>query len=238
MRTSVEQRHLHDEVDPHVRGRWLSDLVLGAQDGLVNTLGVALGVAAASGSARLTFAAGLAAGVAEAISMAAVGYTSSMARGDLYRAERAREYRHLEAAPEVERDEIRQLYANKGFRGPLLERVVDTLCADRDVWVAVMMSEEHRLCPVDRRASLRAAAVIGGASLLGALIPVLPFAILGSTLAVGASLALGTAALFALGAFKAKVTTLAPGRGGAVLAAIGLASAAAGYAIGALLATG
>lgn len=218
-----------------MRGRWLSDLVLGAQDGLVNTLGIVLGVAAASTSARITLAAGLAAGVAEAISMGAVGYTSSVARGDLFRAERAREYRHVEVTPSIEREEIRTLYAKKGFREPLLGRVVDTICADKDVWVAVMMAEEHVLSDVDRRASLRSAAVVGVASLAGAIVPVLPFAFLSRSGALGASLVSSTVGLFALGAFKARVTATATTRAGLVLALIGLVSALAGYAVGALL---
>ena len=155
--TPAEQRKHHAEADPHVRGRWLADVVLGAQDGLVNTLGIVLGVAAASADARVVFAAGMAAGIAESLSMAAV------ARGDLFRSERAREYRHVELTPEIERDEVRALYAKKGFEGELLERVVTTICANKDVWVALMMAEEHeQLLPVDRRSSLRAAGIIGG----------------------------------------------------------------------------
>ncbi len=101
MTTPFEQRRYHEEVDPHVHGRWLSDVVLGAQDGLVNTLGVVLGVAAASSDPRVTFATGMAAGLAEAISMAAVGYTSSLSRGELFASERARERRHLASSPDI-----------------------------------------------------------------------------------------------------------------------------------------
>ena len=118
--STEEQRNHHDKRDPHVRSRWLSDVVLGAQDGLVNTLGVVLGVAAASADARVVFAAGMAAGLAESFSMAAVGYTSSVARGDLFRSEREREYRHVEATPGLEREEVRAIYVRKGFHGELL----------------------------------------------------------------------------------------------------------------------
>jgi vacuolar iron transporter family protein len=225
---------VHDIADPHVRGRWLSDVILGAQDGVVNTLGVVLGVAAATADNRIVLASGLAAGVAESLSMAAVAYTSSVARGDLYRAERAREYRHIDRAPEIERDEIRALYARKGFTGTLLERIVDTICADKDVWVAVMMAEEHALTEIPRRASLRASWIVGIASLAGALAPVLPFAVLGRWPALAAALAIGTIALGALGAFKAQMTIGHPLRNGAALAVIGIVSALAGYAIGSL----
>jgi VIT1/CCC1 family predicted Fe2+/Mn2+ transporter len=231
-----EQRRHHDRVDPHFRGRWLSDLILGAQDGLVNTLGVVLGVAAASDSARITFAAGLAAAIAEAVSMGAVAYTSSAAMGELYRSEREREYRHITRAPTVEREEIRALYAKKGFEGDLLERVVETICANPDVWVEVMMAEEHGLTPVSRRSSLRAAAVVGFASLAGAVLPVLPFVRLARTPASMVSLALGAAGLFALGAIEGRVTTRRPARSGVSLMLIGLVSASVGYVVGALAA--
>jgi vacuolar iron transporter family protein len=230
--TTAEQLAHHDERDPHVRARWLSDVVLGAQDGLVNTLGVVLGVAAASADARIVFAAGMAAGLAESFSMAAVGYTSSVARGDLFRSERDREYRHVEKAPAVEREEIRAIYIRKGFDGELLERVVETICANKDVWVAVMMAEEHELVPVDTATSVRSAGVVGVAALAGSVVPVIPFALVDLRSGVAAALVLGAVLLFALGAYKAKVTTGRRLRSGTELAVIGMASAVVGYAIG------
>ena len=238
MSTSLDpgaQREHHERVDPHVHGRWLSDVILGAQDGVVNTLGVVLGVAGASGSARITLAAGFAAALAESVSMAAVAYTSSAARGDLFRAERDRELRHTETTPAIEREEIRRIYTAKGFRGPLLDDVVDTICADRDVWVGVMMAEEHRLEAVDDAASRRSALIVGVASFVGAIIPVLPFAVLAKNAAILVAIVLGGVALYALGAMKAAFTAGSRRRSGLVLAVIGLASAAVGYLVGAAL---
>jgi VIT1/CCC1 family predicted Fe2+/Mn2+ transporter len=232
----AEQRRRHAERDTHIAGRWLSDLVLGAQDGIVNTLGVVLGVASATSDPRIVLATGFAAAAAESISMAAVAYTSSVARGDLYRAERAREYRHIETVPLVEREEVRALFAQRGFTGDLLERAVDTVCSDRDVWVSMMMAEEHRLDAIDGHASLRSAAVVGGASVVASIVPVLPFTALRGLEAILLALALGVALLVALGAAKAKLTTESPARSGLALATIGLASALAGYAVGALFA--
>jgi len=233
----AEQRRYHAERDPHVRGRWLSDLVLGAQDGIVNTLGVILGVASATSETRVILATGMAAAVAESISMAAVAYTSSVARGDLYRAEREREYRHIERTPDVEREEIRTLFRERGFEGDLLERAVDTICSDRDRWVSVMMAEEHALSEVDRRASLRSALVVGVASIVGSIAPVLPFLALPAGAGLVLALSIGTALLLTLGALEAKLTTGRPARSALSLAAIGVASAFAGYVVGALFAS-
>jgi VIT1/CCC1 family predicted Fe2+/Mn2+ transporter len=232
--TLSERRH-HEELDRHVRGRWLSDLILGAQDGLVNTLGVVLGVAGASGNARVTLATGLAAGLAEAASMAAVAYTSSAARGNLFRAERAREYRHIAAVPGIEREEIRRFYVEKGFDGDLLEQVVDKICANKDVWVNVMMSEEHHLASIDARACGRSAGVVGTAALVGSAVPVLPFVATGGLLAVGLAVLLGAVGLFILGALAASITTGSRSRSGVELALIGLGSAAIGWAVGSAL---
>ncbi len=132
---------------PRPRSLALLDLILGAQDGIVNALGVSLGVAAAGGGSRVVLAAGLATAFGGSTSMAAVAYTSTRAEGDVYRSERAREYRHVRAAPTLERAEVREIYQLKGFRGDLLDRIVDTITADPDVWVAVMMNEEHGLAP-------------------------------------------------------------------------------------------
>lgn len=230
----ADPRRFHDSVDPHHRARWLGDAILGGQDGLVNILGVALGVAAATGESRIVVAAGLAAAVAEAVSMAAVAYTSSVAAGDLYRSERDREYRHVETVPAIERAEIRAIYAQKGFDGELLDRIVETITSNRDVWVAVMMAEEHGLASVDHHKSVHSAVIVGIASLIGSLVPLLPFFLLSAPTASIGSIAFTVGALFAFGAFKARVTVGRPFRSGIELAVIGTVSSLLGYAVGAL----
>jgi VIT1/CCC1 family predicted Fe2+/Mn2+ transporter len=227
-------QHHHEEVDPHRRARALSDVILGGQDGVVNVLGVLLGVAAAGAPSRIILAAGLATTFAESISMAAVAYTSRLADADVYRSEREREYRHITRVPELERAEVRALYARKGFEGDLLDRVVDTITANKDVWVAVMMAEEHGLAPISRREALRAAFVVGLSAVIGSLVPVMPFSLLDTATASVASVAIAALTLFAVGAYKARLTVGHPARSGLELALIGTASALAGYAVGLL----
>ena len=236
--STFDQRTHHDAIDSHRRSRWLVDVVLGGQDGLVNVLGVILGVAAATGSRRVVLAAGLAAAFAESVSMAAVAYTSKAAAGDLYKSERLREHRHIRAVPAIEREEIRDIYSRKGFSGELLDRIVETITSNTDVWVAVMMAEEHGLADVDRKTSLRSSAVVGGASLVGSLLPLAPFIALPVMPGVWAALALSVVTLFAFGAYKARATVGHPFKSGFELAAIGTLSAAVGYGIGALVRVG
>ncbi|MGO9838259.1 MAG: VIT1/CCC1 transporter family protein [Polyangiaceae bacterium] len=226
------QSAYHARVDPHRGASMLTSVILGAQDGIVAVLGVLLGVAAASRSARLVIAAGFATAFADAISMAAVAYTTAVAQGDVYRSERAREYRHIKALPALERQEVRELYARKGFAGDLLDRIVATITADPDVWVAVMMAEEHGLGPVERSRTLRSALVVGLATLLGAALPVVPFTVMGLQAATWSATLVAASALFAVGVYKARTTQGSVVRAGLEMASIGLASALASWAIG------
>src|SRR5258705_12742494 len=102
----------------------LRDVILGGQDGLVNMLGIALGVIAAGGSTHVLVVTGLAAAITESISMGAVAYTSFGSDRDFYFAERAREQSEIETKPDEERKEVREIYAAKGFKGQLLDDVV------------------------------------------------------------------------------------------------------------------
>ncbi len=229
------ERRLHDHDDPHRRNRWLADVVLGGQDGLVNVLGVILGIAAATGSKRLVIVAGLAAAITESVSMAAVAYTSMVAQGDLYKGERAREYRHIERVPQLERAEVADIYAKKGFSGELLERIVETITSNKDVWVAVMMAEEHGLADTSRLSSFRSSLVVGFSSLIGSLIPLGPFVVVRGVAGVWLSVLLSVAVLFAVGAYKARVTVGRPLKSGLELATIGTVAALLGYVVGAVL---
>src|ERR1700693_4081796 len=89
--------------EQHRRTNWLRDVILGGQDGLVNILGIILGVIAGGGSDTVLLAAGFAAAITESISMGAVGYTSSISERDYYEAEKAREATEISTVPDAER---------------------------------------------------------------------------------------------------------------------------------------
>lgn len=230
----VNDQQWHARMDPHHRASGLSEIILGGQDGLVNTLGVILGVAAATSDARIVLAAGFAATFAESVSMAAVAFTSTQADAALYESEKAREHRHIERVPALERDEVREIYSRKGFRGALLEQIVTTITHDSQVWVDVMMAEELKLAPIEKYGALRAALVVGGAALVGSFVPLTPFILLPVSLAIWASLGMSVLTLFAVGAYKARLTVGTPYRSGVEMVVIGITSALVGYAVGLL----
>src|SRR4030042_4401063 len=129
----------------------LRDIVLGGQDGIVNTLGVLLGIAIASNDLRIIFAGGLAAAFAESVSMAAVAYTSTIAQQSMYEGELAKEREHIREIPEKEREEIREEFRQKGFSGDLLDKAVDTVTSKEEIWLKEMMKFEHGLEPFGRK---------------------------------------------------------------------------------------
>jgi VIT1/CCC1 family predicted Fe2+/Mn2+ transporter len=223
--------------EPHRRQNSLRDVILGGQDGLVNILGIILGVHAGGGSTTVLLATGFAAAITESISMGAVGYTSSMSERDFYLAEQKREIEEIDATPEEEREEVRQIYAAKGFAGDLLDKVVDTITVNRETWVATMMSEELQLKPVDTNDVLRTSVVITIATLIGHMIPLVPFLFLPETQALIAAIVLSGLVLFAVGWYSA-VTLVGDWRvSGLKFVIIGLGAAAIGYFVGRLFST-
>ncbi len=231
-RELIEQVRLHDHHDPHHGEFRLADVILGGQDGLVNVLGVILGVAAATQHSGIVIAAGMAATFAESISMGAVAYTSTLAENDLYHSEREREHRHIHLAPDIEVEEIRDIYRKKGFDGETLEKIVEVITSNPDVWVDVMMAEEFQLTPPEKSQALRSAILVGFSALVGSLIPMAPFFFLNVTLSTWLAIAIAALTLFAVGVYKARVTIGKPLRSGLQMAIIGTASALVGYVVG------
>jgi predicted membrane protein (TIGR00267 family) len=235
---------LHDADEPRTGiGRSLRDIILGGQDGLVNVLGLVLGVAAATAQLRIIMAAALAATFSESIAMGGVAYTSALADRDYYLAQLAKEQREVEEVPDVEIEEVREIFRNKGIHGELLERVVKDITSDKKVWVDVMMRDELHLAPVSSTGLVRRAFVTGFSTLVGSLIPLIPFLFvplfgISVTAATIMAVPLCAAVLFGVGAYKA-LTLVGDWRiSGLQMLVIGMASAAAGYGIGRLLHVG
>ena len=226
--------HAHDQPQAGI-GRRLRDIILGGQDGLVNVLGLVLGVAAATQKTSVIIVAGLAATFSESIAMGGVAYTSALAERDYYLAELAREQREIEEVPDVEREEVRQIFRDKGLKGETLERVVRDITSDEAVWLDVMMRDELHLSPVATSRLPGRALLTGVSTLIGSLIPLIPFLVLPVVPATIVAVPLCAAVLFGVGAYKA-LTLVGDWRiSGLQMLIIGMASAFAGYVIGRIL---
>ncbi|MCH8821424.1 VIT1/CCC1 transporter family protein [Patescibacteria group bacterium] len=221
----------------HAATSKLRDIILGGQDGLVNVLGIVLGLAVASQDLRIILAGGLAATFAESVSMAAVAYTSKRAEQSFYEGELQREKREIKEVPELEKEEIREIYRKKGFSGKLLEDVTEQITSNEEVWLDEMMKFELGLLPVETRHALSSGVVVGVAAFIGSLIPLLPFFFINQlqisiTQAILIALIISAITLFIVGAYKAKTTVGDWKKSGLEIAVIGIMAALIGYVVG------
>jgi len=225
-------RKTHQEI--HNKGSRLRDFILGWQDGLVNVLGVMLGLISVTNDVKIILIAALSAACAESISMAAVAYTSFKAEKDYYMSEVAREKSEMERVPDVERNEIRVIYRQIGFSGILLNSIVRHITSDKKRWLDVMMEQELRIFPSDITPS-NIAMVVGISAFIGSLMPIIPFIFFPISSAMWIALIFSTIILFGIGIYKAITTIGNPLRSGLEMAFIGMAAASAGYGVGAIL---
>jgi VIT1/CCC1 family predicted Fe2+/Mn2+ transporter len=143
---SLEDEHTAQAVAARLqRGpkhSYLRDFVYGATDGAVTTFAVVAGVFGADLATRVVLILGVGNLLADGFSMAVSNYLGTRAEQEQHQLARRREEAHIRMVPEGEREELRQIFATKGFSGDELERVLDVITSDPAQWVDVMMREE------------------------------------------------------------------------------------------------
>jgi len=213
---------------------YLRDWVFGGIDGAVTTFAIVAGVAGAALSTKIILILGAANLLADGFSMAAGNYSGVKAEKDDYERLREMEIRHIAVSPEGEREEIRQIFAAKGFEGDDLDRAVEVITASHERWVRVMLEEEHGAPRIDR-SPLKAGLVTFAAFFLCGAVPLLPFVFGGAENALLIATAATGVTFFAIGAMKSKWSTARWWASGLETLAIGMIAAAAAYGVGALL---
>jgi VIT1/CCC1 family predicted Fe2+/Mn2+ transporter len=232
--TTLELEHDHSRASISARlsrqsePGYLHDLIYGGIDGAVTTFAVVAGVVGAHLSPGVILVIGLASLIADGFAMAAGNYSATKADRDDYARLLAIERKHIALIPEGEREEIRQIYAAKGFAGAELERVVAVLTADPESWARTMAAEEYGLAPVPK-SPLKAAINTLSAFWLCGMVP------LGSYLASdslpGCVAATGVTFL-AIGAIKSRWSLSSWWRSGLETLAVGMSAALLAFAVG------
>ena len=140
---------IHDENSVHNNQNWLNkyqdylgEFVYGGIDGAVTTFAVVSGTVGAGLGNKVIIILGFANLLADGFAMSVGAYLSTKSVKDNYNKHKKVEYWEVDNLPEREREEVEEIYLNKGFKGELLQKVVDTITSDRDRWVDVMMKEE------------------------------------------------------------------------------------------------
>ncbi|MDF3920060.1 VIT1/CCC1 transporter family protein [Salinicola salarius] len=224
---------VRDRLARPMRASTLPDAVLGGIDGCVTTFAVVSGAFGAGFSPQVALVLGFANLAADGFSMAVSNYEAGQAQlAQIANAEQV-EHQHIALVPEGEREEIRQLFQAKGFEGELLERVVEALCHDPEVWVSTMLREEYGLSAAGI-SPLRSALTTFAAFLLVGTLPLLPYALpgLGITTQFLASLGLAGLVFLGIGMLKSAVYGVPMWRSGLRTLLMGTAAAGLAFATG------
>lgn len=230
MEHSHNPRAIRERIARGPRTSYLSDWVYGGIDGAITTFAIVAGVVGAELSTRVILILGAANIIADGFSMAASNYSGTKAELDDYRRHREFEEMQVEAGPEGEREEIREIYRAKGFSGDDLDRVVDVITAEKKRWVDTMMVEEYGL-PATTRDPVKAGLCTFGAFLVCGLAPLLPF-LLSLPYAFETAIVLTGGVFFGIGSIKSRWSTQSWWRSGLETLVIGLAAAAIAWGIG------
>jgi vacuolar iron transporter family protein len=215
------------------------DLVIGTADGLTVPFALAAGLSGAVAANPLIVTAGLAEIAAGCVAMGLGGYLAARTDAQHYASERAREEQETREWPEREKWEVAAILHRYGLRGETLARATEAVASDRRRWVDFMMRFELELKEPAADRAAKSAATIGGAYVVGGLIPPSPYMAFAETApALALSSALTGAALLGFGWLKAKATGLPPLRGAVQTLAIGGAAAVVAYLVARLVGGG
>lgn len=215
------------------RVSYLRDWVYGGIDGTVTTFAVMAGVVGADLSTTVVIVLGLANLLADGFSMAAGNFTGTKAEHDEYDQLRRMEERHIELAPEGEREEIRQIFEAKGFEGEALESAVKVITDHRERWIDTMMAEEHGM-PAMVRSPIRAALYTFTAFVLCGSVPLLPYAAGFPTPEWPSAIMTGVT-FFGIGSVRSRWSPKSWWLAGLETLAIGMLAASVAYFVGYLL---
>lgn len=196
-------------------GDAVRDVVIGMSDGLTVPFALAAGISGAIAASHVVVTAGIAELAAGGIAMGVGGYLAARTDAEHYQSERAREERETRELPDVERKEIDEILERYGISQDVRGKVVDEISADAHRWVEFMMKFELGLEEPDPRRAFRSALTIGGAYVVGGLIPLVPYMLVPAAreaLIISAIVTL--LALFVFGFVKGRLTGIPPFRGG------------------------
>lgn len=226
--------HLHTEaairerLGRDVRANYLRDWIYGGIDGTVTTFAIVAGVVGAAMPGTVVLILGVANLIADGFAMGAGSYSAAKAELDDYRRLLAIEHRHIAIEPSGEREEIRQIFAAKGFGGDELQGIVDVITADEERWATTMAVEEYGVSPAVK-SPVRAALSTAAAFVLSGLVPLVSYLLAYSLAAC--VLATGLV-FFAIGAAKSRWSLAGWARSGLETLLIGMSAAGLSFGIG------
>ncbi len=228
---------LHSEDWHTPKGRFIREVMFGTNDGLVSTIGFVAGATGALMQTRLVLLAGVASVVAGALAMGIGAYLASKSQRDFFESEKARERREIEEVPEIERNEIREIFTKLGFQKDEVEVIVRRVTSDKELWVRFMMREELGILEESFDNPVTVGVLMAGAYVMGGVTPLLPYVLMENVLmALNVAVAVSLVALFIIGVGKTVLTKQPWLRSGMEVMLLGSLAAGIGFVIGKIVA--
>lgn len=219
----------HEEL--HLKSSdFITDVVIGMSDGLTVPFALAAGISSAVSDNHVVVTAGIAEIIAGSIAMGLGGFLAGKTEQDHYRSELQREYDEVERVPEIEKQEIKNVFADYGLSEQSQTMIVNELSKDKAKWVDFMMRFELGLEEPNANRARQSALTIGMSYIIGGIIPLSPYFFTNHpTDGLKLSALITLACLFVFGYFKAKETGQPPLSGALKVALIGALAAAAAF---------
>ena len=231
------------QLDPHKEnhktgGDVLKSAVFGSFDAIITIFTAVAGAEGSNLGALVVLIIGIVSIISDALAMAFGDYLSSRAEMEFAKNERKREYWEVENNPEGEKEEMVQIYINKGMAKEDAESMIDILSKYKDAWVDVMMVEELGIVMGDDSAAKNAVVTLIS-FIIGGLIPVLPYAIgygagvrLDTTVPFALCIVLSAIEMFFVGVLKSRFSGQKWIWSGIEALIIGVIAGAASYGVG------
>ena len=226
--------HQPAHVEHHfTASEFVRDVVIGMSDGLTVPFALAAGLTGlASVTSRIIVTAGLAEIAAGSIAMGLGGYLAARGDAEHYAAELAREWREVEVVPDVEADEVADVFREYGLKDEQIVPILDAFRANPKAWVDFMMRFELGLEEPHPGRALTSAATIAGAYIAGGFLPLAPYMVIAAPKsALLYSVGVTLVALCGFGYVKARFTGTNRLKGALQTTLIGGLAAAAAFAI-------
>ncbi len=208
------------------------EIVFGAEDGMVSTLGAMTGIATATQDLFTTVLSGFVVISVESISMGVGSYLSSKSSKEIDQRKLYEETKELTTFPEEEKEELRDMYIEDGWPKKLATDMAVVASQNQELFLKEMAYRELNIIPSNMEHPIRNGFVMFLSYIVGGLIPLTPYIFLPFGSAIVVSIAVTLIGLFALGSYTTRYTKRSWWKAG--LEMLGLAGAAAvvGYAVG------
>lgn len=227
-------RHLEDVYHQRTGGTYISDVVFGANDGIVTTFAVVAGSTGAGLNPGIVIILGFANLLADGLSMGIGNYLGQKSEIEYQKGQLAKELKEIKFVPEIEEYETRKILESHGYKGEILEKVYKVITRDNESWAKWMVRDELGILETKNDSPARHGFATFIAFIIAGLIPLLPYLFNLPQLFISSITATATT-LFITGSLRSKVYPKPWYKTGLEMLFVGSIAAVSAYLIGVLL---